>query len=124
MKRRQTNYDPKIIEELKKLPNPIHDKKHNWHIYFMNDRARSNQTRFEHISRFFHELTAADIKSIPEALGTIAKLKMEKGRKNTFNYYFRRKSGKKEYIKIAVRILDSRQRSGAVKTIVVTKTIK
>ena len=124
MKRRQTNYDPKIIEELKKLPNPIHDKKHNWHIYFMNDRARSNQTRFEHISRLVHELTAKDIKSIREELANSAILKKEKGRRDTFNYYIPRKGNKRQYVKVSIRIVDWKERMAEVKTIVATNKLK
>ena len=123
-KKRLTKYDSKIIEELKKLPSPIHDKRHNWDIYFTNDRARSNQNRFEHISRFFHELTAKDIKSIPEAIASGAILKMEKGRKDTFNYYFLRKGPAKRYVKISVQIFDWKRRSVKVKTIVTTNKLK
>ena len=124
MKSRRTNYDPKIIEELKKLPNPIHDKKYNWHIYFMNDRARSNQTRFEHIAMRHHGLTVKDIKSIPEALATLHSLKAERGRKETLNYYLPRKGTKKKYIKICVKVFDWKTRSVQVKTIVITDKLK
>lgn len=79
-KKRTTNYDTKIIDALKKLPNPIYDRRHNFTIYLVNDRARSNQERFEHISKNFHELTVKDIESIPEGLKTKSKLKKEKGR--------------------------------------------
>jgi hypothetical protein len=90
----------------------------------MNDRARSNQTRFEHIARRFHDLTVKDIEMIPKAIVTIATLKMEKGRRDTLNYYIRRKGQKKEYIKICLRVLDWDSRSAVVKTILTTNKIK
>lgn len=123
-KRRLINYDQRIIEALKKLPSPIYDARHNFTIYFVNDKARSNQDRFEHISKNFHELTVKDIESIPEGLTTKAKLKQEKGRKDTYNYYFIRKRDKTHFVKISVKVIDWKNRVAVVKTIFITGLIK
>ena len=96
---------------------PIYDARHNFAIYFVNDKARSNQDRFEHISKNFHELTVKDIESIPEGLTTKAKLKQEKGRKDTYNYYFIRKRDKTHFVKISVKVIDWKNRVAVVKTI-------
>ena len=53
-KKSNNYYDQNIIEALKKLPNPIEDKKHNLSIYVNNDQARSNESRFEHIAKSVH----------------------------------------------------------------------
>lgn len=124
IKRRLINYDQRIIEALKKLPNSIYDARHNFTIYFINNKARSNQDRFEHISRNFHELTVKDIESIPEGLVARAKLKQEKGRKDTYNYYFVRKRDKTHFVKISVKVIDWVNRIAVVKTIFITGSIK
>ena len=54
-----------MFEALKSLPNPIEDKRHNIDIYFNDDRARSNESRFEHVIEKRHELLPSDIKRIP-----------------------------------------------------------
>ena len=90
-KRKGLSYEEKLINSLKKLPNPLEDKRHNLKIYFNDDRARSNQSRFEHIIDDRHGLLASDIERIPRYIKQ-SKLKKDSERKNTFNLFIKRNS--------------------------------
>ena len=46
-------------------------------IYFINNRARSNQDRFQHIINYKHSLLASDIERIPRYINS-SKLKIDK----------------------------------------------
>ena len=67
-KKKSVSYEQKIIDVLEKLPNPLEDKKHRIFIYFVNDRARSNEKRFEHISLKRHDLLPSDIEKLPRRI--------------------------------------------------------
>lgn len=67
-KRKPRIYNPiHLVEAIEKWPNPIYDKKHGYYIY-IEGRARSNQTRTEHIIEYGHDLKASDLKPVPEGI--------------------------------------------------------
>lgn len=123
-RKKKTVYDNNLIEALKKLPFSIYDKRHNLTIYLDDDRARSNQSRFEHISNSYHKLTVKDIESIPEGIKAKSKLKKDPIRKNTYNYYFIRRGDLKHFIKVSVETDDKDKQKVKIRTIYVTSTIK
>lgn len=84
-KRKNLSYEQKLIGALKKLPNPLEDKKHNILIFIDDSRARSNQSRFEHIVDPKHKLLVSDIERIARCINA-SKLKTDRNRKDTFNF--------------------------------------
>ena len=123
-KKKGISYEQIMIDALKTIPNPIVDKRHNLFIHFINDKARSNESRFDHIIDLQHELHPSDIKHIPSKIKT-AIFKKDKERKETFNYYIKRTNNNAgEYIKISVRIEQNKPQDAYVKTIFITKNIK
>ncbi|MBQ6731375.1 MAG: hypothetical protein IJR08_05690 [Bacilli bacterium] len=122
-KRKNLSYEQKLIDALKKLPNPLEDKKHNILIFCDNSRARSNQSRFEHIVDSKHKLLVSDIERIARCINA-SKLKKDRNRKDTFNLYIKRNTYNKEYIKISLRIDAENQNIAYVKTIFITKIKK
>lgn len=122
-KKKKLSYEEKMLEALKSLPNPIEDKRHNIDIYFNDDRARSNESRFEHVIEKRHELLPSDIKRIPNNIKK-AIFKIDKERKDSYNYYIRRNRNGDEFIKISVRINPETPKTAIVKTIFVTKNLK
>ncbi len=123
-KKRALNYDLNLVEALKKLPNPIIDKKHNLSIFIDDTKARSNQSRFEHIARHFHELRVKDIELIYKGINKNPIFKRDKARKDTFNYLFQRRNDKNHYLKMSVLVKDYKQRKAVIKTIFITKSLK
>ena len=123
MKKHKKQKENKLLSAINNLPNPIEDKRHNIFIYFIDDRARSNETRFEHIIDSRHELFQSDIKRIPRLIKT-AIFKKDKERKDTFNLYLKRNSFNNEFIKISVRIVPSEPHKAIVRTIFIAKTVK
>ena len=113
-----------LVEALKKLPFPIYDKKHNLTIYLDDDRARSNQSRFEHITKEHHQLNVRDIQSIPNLICTKSYLRKDKRRKETFNYYLPRSGYINHFIKISVRVTKEEPHVAKIKTIFTTSRIK
>ena len=83
-KKRKRSYEERIVSALHKLPGPVEDKRHNLSIYFNNDRARSNETRFEHASDTSHKLNENDIERIPRLIKE-CKFKKDDKRTKTFN---------------------------------------
>lgn len=122
-RRRGLSYEQKLIAALEKLPSPLEDKKHNIKIYFEDNRARSNQSRFEHIVDQRHGLRPSDIEKIPRYLKKCI-FRRDPERSGTYNIYLKRRSVREEYIKISVKI-DSRSPNVAiVKTMYVTTIVK
>ena len=121
--KRNIPYEQKVIEALKGLPNPLEDKRHNLLIVLEDNKIRSNETRFEHISLERHEITPNDIKRIPKVLKKCI-FKIDKERKNTYSIYLRRNNYSGEYIKISIYINPQDPHKGFVKTIFITKTVK
>lgn len=122
-KKKGLTHDQKLINALKKIPNPLEDKRHNLMIYFNDDKARTNQSRFEHIVSFKHSLNASDIERIPRYIKTCL-FKRELGRKDTFNIYIKRNGYSDEYIKISIKIDPNTPNVAIVKTIFITTNIK
>ena len=123
MRKKKQKYENNIVVALSKLCFPIYDKRHNLIIHLEVNKARSNQTRLEHIAKSYHKLTPKDIESIPEGINC-ARLKKDPARKDTFNYYYVRKGDYRHYIKISVIFANIHSRDVFIKTIFVTKTIK
>lgn len=117
------SYIEKMSALLEKVPKPIEDKRHNLYVYFNNNRARSNETRYEHILSLRHKLLPSDIKRIQRYLGK-SLFKKDKERKGTCNYYIKRNSYSNEYIKVSVQIEEKEPTIAIVKTIYITNTIK
>ena len=101
-------YDNRIIEALQKLPKQIEDKRHGFVIEVEDDRARSNETRFQHIAKKEHLLKARDIEAIPEGI------------KN----YIKRKFGDKGFIQVAVITKNKDKKKAYIKTAFITYRIK
>ena len=124
MAKKRVTYEERIINAVKSLPNPLEDKRHSLFIYFVDDRARSNETRFTHIASKRHELTVYDIRRIPRQIKTCV-FKKDKERKETFNLYIKRFNFiDDEYIKLSVAIEEKEPHRAVVKTIFITKNIK
>ena len=123
VKKKGISHEQRIINVLNTLPEIIEDKKHRIKVMFADEHARSNESRFEHISLKRHELKPSDIKRIKREISNSVLLQ-EKGRTKTFNLYIKRNGYSNEYIKISL-ILDFRESNVAkVKTIFITKIIK
>lgn len=112
-----------LIDEIEKWPTPLFDKKHNYYIY-LEGRARSNQTRVEHIIEYGHDLKARDLKLIPEGIKNYFDYKKDPVYKNTYNYYIKRGGNDKGLIKVSIRISDKDQKRAWIKTIFITYKIK
>ena len=116
-------YEEKLINALKQLPNPIVDNKHRIKIRFENDRARSNQSRFTHIVVKRHKLKVSDIKRIAEKVNKSI-LKKDKERKDTYNLYIKRNNISEDYIKISMEIKFKESNDAFVRTIYITENDK
>ncbi len=122
-KKNGSSYETKMINALKSLPNPIEDSRHGLLLYFIDNRARSNESRFEHILKVSHLLSPKDIKYIPEGIKK-SKLKKDKVRKRTFEYIFKRSGIKREFIRICIQLDKEDQHIAVVKTMFVSKNDK
>ena len=124
-RRKPRTYNPeKLIEEIQKWPNPMQDKKHGYYIYLQDDRARSNETRIEHIIEYSHELKARDLSLIPNGIKNYQDSKKDPTYKNTYNYYIKRKGKDKGWIKMSIRISDDDSSYAWIKTIYITRNVK
>lgn len=112
-----------LIEAIEKWPNPMYDKKHGYYIY-VEGKARSNQTRIEHIVQNRHDLKARDLELVPEGINNYFEYKKDKTYKNTYNYYIKRSGKDRGFIKVSVRISDNDPMHAWIKTIFVTYKIK
>ena len=123
-KRKPRIYDSsQLIKTIENWPNPMHDKKHGYSIY-MEGRARSNQTRVEHIVQYGHDLKARDLELVPNGITNYFKYKKDPVYKNTYNYYIKRGGLDKGFIKVSIRINDSDSTRAWIKTIFITYKIK
>ena len=112
--------DQKIIDALKKLPNCIYDKKHDLKLYLNNNKSRSNETRFEHISKKYHELRVRDIESIPEGINNYIEYVKNKHLKDTYSYLISRQGKDKGFIKVDILVDKFDKKKGYIKTIYVS----
>ena len=122
-KRKGLTYEERMINALKKIPCPLKDNKHRILIYFEDNRARSNQGRFEHISLSRHDLCYGDIKRIINHINESI-LKKDLERKGTYNLYIKRNNYGNEYIKIALELDFHKSNKAIVKTMFITITVK
>lgn len=123
-KRKPKIYNPtNLIEAIEKWPNPMYDKKHGYYIY-VEGRARSNQTRVEHIIEYGHDLKARDLELVPNGIKNYFKYRKDPIYKNTFNYYIKRGGQDKGFIKVSVRISDYDNKYAWIKTVFITYKIK
>ena len=117
-------YDSRIIEALQKLPKQIEDKRHGFVIEVEDDRARSNETRFQHIAKKEHLLKARDIEAIPEGIKNYIKFSKSNELKDTYYYYIKRKFGDKGFIQVAVITKNKDKKKAYIKTAFITYRIK
>lgn len=122
-KRKGLTYEQKLIDALEKLPSPLIDKRHNLKIYFVDNRARSNQSRFEHIVNQRHGLRPSDFERVIRCIKKCI-FRKDLERTETYNIYIRRTNYSDEYIKIGVKIDPSEPEIAMVKTIFITRVIK
>lgn len=88
-KEKESTYEEKMIAALNSFPSPLVDKKHGIVIVLENNRARSNESRIEHIINSKHDLKPSDIKRIPKKIDKSI-FKKDKERKDTYNLYIER----------------------------------
>ena len=112
-----------LIETIKKWPNPIIDKKHGYKIY-VEGRARSNQTREEHIVEHGHDLKVRDLELAPNGIKNYFDYRKDPVYKNTWNYYIKRGGKDRGLIKVSIRIDDYNPNRAWVKTVFITYKIK
>ncbi len=112
-----------LIEAIKKWSLPFYDKRHGYYIY-VEGRARSNQTRIEHIVEYGHDLKVRDLELVPSGITNYFAYKKDLTYKNTYNYYIKRKGEDKGFIKVSIRISDNNPLYAWIKTIFITYKIK
>ena len=112
-----------LISSIKKLPNPLVDKKHDLLIY-IEGKARSNETRIEHIVDYAHELKVRDIESIPDGIKKYIAYKKDPVYKDTYNYYIKRKGKDSGVIKVSIQIDHNDSHRAWIKTVYITHKIK
>lgn len=122
-KRKGLSYEQKMLNALKKLPSPLIDNKHRLKIHFIDDRARSNQGRFDHIIVFRHGLTQSNIERIIEKINNSI-LKKDPERTDTYNLYIKRNNVGNKYIKMSLYIDFNKSNDAFVKTIFITTNLK
>ena len=122
-KKKGISHEQRIMNALKTLPDVLEDKKHRIKIRFINERARSNESRFEHIALKRHELKPSDIKRIIKGISN-SELKKENYREKTFNLYIKRNGYGDDYIKISLILDFTVSNEAKVKTIFITKNVK
>lgn len=123
-KKANEKYDIKLIEALKKLPPLIEDKRHGFVIQIRDDKARSNETRFQHIAKKMHELKVRDIESIPEGIKNYVKFTVSKELKDTYYYFINRKGKDKGFIQLAIKLKEGEKKVYYVKTIFISYRLK
>lgn len=111
------------MNALNTLPYPLEDLRHNLLLHFDDDKARSNESRYEHIIKGSHKLFPRDIAYIPEGIKN-SKLKKDKRRKRTYEYIFKRKGNNKEFIRICIRLDKNDMHVARVKTIFISRNDK
>ena len=122
-KKKGKTHEQKIINALNALPDVIEDTKHRIKVMFINDQARSNESRFEHISLDRHELSVNDIKRIQKQISK-SELKIDNERTKTYSIYIKRNNYNNEYIKLSVTLDFKISNEAKVKTVYITKNIK
>ena len=123
-KKKRKIYDPThLITTIEKWTLPFYDKKHGYYIY-VEGRARSNQTRIEHIVEHGHDLKVRDLELVPNGISDYFEYKKDPLYKNTFNYYIKRKGQDRGFIKVSVQIDHKNHKKAWIKTIYITYKVK
>ena len=123
-RKHRKHYNPSyLLEAVSRLPNPLFDKKRNLHIR-IEGRARSNQTRAEHIVEFGHNLKVRDIELIPDGINKCLFYKKDPRHKRTYNYYLKRKGEDRGMVKVSIMISQIDPTKAWVKTIFVAYKVK
>ena len=99
------------------------DKKHGYYLY-VEGKARSNQSREEHIVEYGHDLKARNLELVPEGIKNYFEYKKDHVYKDTFNYYLLRKGKDKGFIKVSIQIDGSNPKHAWIKTIFIAYKIK
>ena len=115
--------DLNIIKALEELPRNIEDKKHNLTVCLDNNTTRSNETRFEHIAKKYHELKVRDIKRIPHGITHYVKFSKSKDHDETYYYFIKRGGKDRGFIQVAIKIYNDDHTKAYVKTIYITYRI-
>ena len=123
-KRREIKYDQNLIDALKKISFPIYDKKHNLYIYALDNRARSQESRYEHICKSYHELKVRDIENLSSGIKSYMKFKKSAKIKDTFYYYYDRKGESKGFVQVAINLFKNNKNKAYIKTIYIVYRIK
>lgn len=116
-------YDQNIIEALEKLPKLMEDKRHGFVIEVKDDKARSNETRFQHIAKRTHELKVRDIECITEGIRNYVKFSKSHTLKDTYYYYIDRKGNDKGFIQLAIKLIEGKTKNYYIKTIFIAYRI-
>jgi len=122
-KKKGLSKEERLVKALRELPNPLEDKKHRILIIFDDNRARSNQSRFDHITLERHRLEPNDIKRIPRKIKE-SEMEKDKERKDTYNLYIKRNNYSNEFIKISLKMDFKESNKAIVKTIFITNNYK
>ena len=122
-KRKRLSYEKRMIKALKMIPCPLEDKKHRILLFFEDNRARSNESRFEHISLSRHDLCVGDVKRIISCINKSV-LRKDTERKDTYNLYIKRNNYGNEYIKISLELNFHKSNKATVKTLFITTIVK
>ena len=123
-KKKNLKYDQNLIKALRQLPSIIEDKRHGFVIEIKDDRARSNETRFEHIAKKSHELKVRDIKAIPEGIRNYVKFTKSNEIENTYYYFINRKGEDRGFIEVAILIDEDNPKKARIKTIFIAHRFK
>lgn len=110
-------HDQNIVNALNKLPQVIFDKKHNMSICLDNSQVRSNENRFEHIAKKYHQLKVRDIERIPNGIVNYVKYEKDKNADETYCYYIDRGGSDKGFIKVFIKLYANDKSKAYIKTI-------
>ena len=89
-----------------------------------NNKSRSNETRFEHIAKVYHELKVSDIESIKEGIANYITFYKSVDLKDTYYYIIKRKGKWKGMIQVAIKLYENELHKAYVKTIFITYRVK
>lgn len=103
---------------------PFYDKRHDYNLYLVDDRARSNETRIGHIVKYRHDLKARDLELVPKGINDYFSYKKDPVYKDTFNYYLKRKGFDRGFVKVSAQIDGRNKKKAWIKTIFITYKIK
>ena len=123
-KKKKITYDINLLRALKKLPNLIEDKRHGLSVFVKDGKARSNQTRFEHIVKSSHNLHVADIEMIPIAIKEHHYFIVDSKRKRSCSYIYPRSGQKKDYLQVVINLDKNDPKKATIKTVFITRKAK